>query len=94
MTAELLGVTAELLGERVDGRTLTDAELVSMIRNSTVGELSTIAACVGILVAFLASNPDIQKHLRAEPDRIGAACDEILRMRAPLIANRRRTRVR
>ena len=44
-----------------------------------------------ILVAFLASNPDVQKHLRAEPDRIGAACDEILRMRAPLIANRRRT---
>jgi len=84
-------VTAELLGERVDGRPLTDAELVSMIRNWTVGELSTIAACVGILVAFLASNPDIQKHLRAEPDRIGAACDEILRMRAPLIANRRRT---
>ncbi|MDV2476865.1 cytochrome P450 [Rhodococcus zopfii] len=84
-------VTAELLGERVDGRPLTDAELVSMVRNWTVGELSTIAACVGILVAFLASNPDIQKHLRAEPDRIGAACDEILRMRAPLIANRRRT---
>ncbi|MFZ2528165.1 MAG: cytochrome P450 [Rhodococcus sp. (in: high G+C Gram-positive bacteria)] len=84
-------VTSELLTERVDGRPLTDPELVSMIRNWTVGELSTIAACVGILVSFLASNPDIQKHLRAEPDRIGAACDEILRMRAPLIANRRRT---
>ncbi|MFD6895516.1 cytochrome P450 [Rhodococcus sp. NPDC060086] len=84
-------VTTDLLAEQVDGRPLSDAELVSLIRNWTVGELSTIASCVGILVSFLASNPDIQRHLRAEPDRIGAACDEILRMQAPLIANRRRT---
>ncbi|MGX6510775.1 cytochrome P450 [Rhodococcus sp. SJ-2] len=84
-------VTAELLAERVNGRPLSDAELVSLIRNWTVGELSTIAACVGILVSFLAANPDVQRRLRSEPDLIGAACDEILRMRAPLIANRRRT---
>ncbi|MBS9373862.1 cytochrome P450 [Rhodococcus sp. B50] len=84
-------VTSELLAEQVDGRTLSDEELVSLIRNWTVGELSTIAACVGIIVFFLASRPGVQSHLRAEPDRIRAACDEILRIHAPLIANRRRT---
>lgn len=84
-------VTAELLAERVDGRAPSDAELVSLIRNWTVGELGTIAACVGIIVWYLAAHPQVQQLLRSEPDRIGAACDEILRMRAPLIANRRRT---
>lgn len=84
-------VTSELLAERVDGRPLSDDELVSMIRNWTVGELSTISAGVGIVASFLASRPDVQSVLRAEPDRIRAACDEILRIRPPLIANRRRT---
>ncbi|NLV79810.1 MAG: cytochrome P450 [Rhodococcus sp.] len=84
-------VTAELLADRVDDRPLTDPELVSLIRNWTVGELSTIAACVGIIVHHLAEHPDLQSQLRADPGPIAAACDEILRMRAPLIANRRRT---
>lgn len=84
-------VTTELLSERIDGRPLSDTELVSLIRNWTVGELSTIASCVGILVSFLATHPDVQRRLRAEPGLIAGACDEILRMRAPLIANRRRT---
>ncbi|MEE2032498.1 cytochrome P450 [Rhodococcus chondri] len=84
-------VTSELLSERVDGRPLSDTELVSLIRNWTVGELSTIASCVGILVSFLAAHPEIQHRLRTEPDLIGPASDEILRMHAPLVANRRRT---
>lgn len=83
-------VTAELLTERVDGRPLTDEELVSLIRNWTVGELSTIAACVGILVHGLAERPEVQEHLRAEPAAIPAAVDELLRIHPPLVANRRR----
>ncbi len=83
-------VTAELLTERVDGRPLTDEELVSLIRNWTVGELSTIAACVGILVHALADRPEVQGLLRAEPAAIPAAVDELLRIHPPLVANRRR----
>lgn len=84
-------VTAELLTERVDGRPLTDEELVSLIRNWTVGELSTIAASVGILVHGLAERPEVQALLRAEPSAIPAAVDELLRIHPPLVANRRRT---
>ena len=83
-------VTAELLTERVDGRALTDEELVSLIRNWTVGELSTIAACVGIVVQSLAERPEVQDLLRAEPGTIPAAVDELLRIHPPLVANRRR----
>lgn len=84
-------LTTRLLGERVWDRPMTDEELVSLLRNWTVGELSTISASVGILAHHLAVRPTTQRLLRDDPTLIGAANDEILRMDAPLIANRRVT---
>ncbi|MGV8978506.1 MAG: cytochrome P450 [Cellulomonas sp.] len=84
-------LTTRLLGEHVWGRPMTDDELVSLLRNWTVGELSTISASVGILAHHLAVHPATQHLLRGDPTLIGAANDEILRMHAPLIANRRVT---
>ncbi len=84
-------VTTRLLGERVGDRALTDEEIVSIVRNWTVGELGTIAASVGILVHSLAMRPDLQERLREDSSPIPAAIDEILRIHAPLIANRRIT---
>ena len=84
-------VTGLLLREHVDGRPLTDAELVSLLRNWTAGEIGTISASVGILIHFLAGHPDVQTELRAHPERIPGASNEILRMRGPLLTNRRRT---
>ncbi len=84
-------ITTRLLRERVWDRTMTDDELVSLLRNWTVGELSTISASVGILAHYLATHPAIQQQLRDDPSLIGAANDEILRLHAPLIANRRVT---
>lgn len=84
-------VMARLLGARVAGEPLSDGQLVSMLRNWTVGELGTIAAAVGIILEFLARRPDVQKLLRDRPQVRQTAMDEILRLEAPLIANRRRT---
>lgn len=83
--------TTRLLAETVGGRPITDEEIVSIVRNWTVGELGTIAACVGIIVHYLAAHPELQQRLREHPETIEPASDEILRMHAPLIANRRRT---
>ena len=83
--------TAQLLAARVGGRTLTDEELVSIIRNWTAGELGTIAASIGILVHHLAQNQDLQQRLRAGLAPLSPAIDEILRLDGPLVANRRRT---
>jgi cytochrome P450 len=85
-------VTTRLLRERVEGRPLNDEEIVSIARNWTVGELATIAASVGILAQHLAERPDLQQRLRTQPALLPAAVDEILRIHAPLIANRRMTR--
>jgi len=84
-------VTTRLLHERVEGRALTDEEIASILRNWTAGELGTIAAAVGILVDYLAARPQLQQQLRMEPVRLPAAIDEILRIHAPLVANRRVT---
>jgi cytochrome P450 len=84
-------LTTRLLGERVGDRPLTDPEIVSILRNWTVGELSTIAASAGIIAHFLATNPQVADLLRTEPTHIPVAVDEILRIHPPLIANRRVT---
>lgn len=82
--------TTRLMGERVAGRPLTETEIVSILRNWTVGELGTMASSVGIIACYLATHSALQQDLREDPSLIGAANDEILRIHAPLIANRRR----
>lgn len=83
--------TARLMREQVAGRPLTETEIVSILRNWTVGELGTMASSVGIIAYYLACRPALQQDLRDDPSLIGAANDEILRIHAPLLANRRRT---
>jgi len=82
--------TTRLLHEQVDGRPLTDAEIVSILRNWTMGEVGTLTASLGIIGAFLARHPEEQARLRADPEAIPDAIEEILRLHGPLFANRRR----
>ena len=82
-------LTTRLLREQVGDQDLTVGELVSLLRNWTVGELSTIAVSVGILAHYLAPHPETRQLPRNDPTLIGAANDEILQVQAPLVANRR-----
>lgn len=84
-------ITTSLLHDQIGDRTLEDEEIVSILRNWTVGELSTIAASVGILAHYLAAHPDVQRQLREHPSSLPAAIDEILRIHGPLISSRRIT---
>lgn len=85
-------ITAELLRERVDGRPLTDEEVVSVLRNWTGGDLGSMALCAGVVLTFLAEHPDVQEQLRAGvPDpQLAAILDEVLRIDDPFVTNRRR----
>ncbi len=83
--------TTRLMREAVNGRLMTDEELISLMRNWTVGELGTISSSVSIVVNYLAHNPELQTRLRDNTGELPAAIDEILRMDAPLISNRRVT---
>jgi cytochrome P450 len=85
-------IMSELLQAQVGGKNLTDEEIVSILRNWTVGELATIAASIGIVIGFLAEHPRVQSKLRAEPKWLPQAIDEILRIESPLMSSRRLTR--
>jgi cytochrome P450 len=82
-------VTTRLMREKIAGRYLSDDELVSILRNWTVGELATMASAIGILVGFLADRPTLQDRLRQKPEEIPYAIEEILRLQGPLWSNRR-----
>ncbi|MDX3809704.1 cytochrome P450 [Bosea thiooxidans] len=84
-------ITTSLLQDRINDRRLSHEEIVSILRNWTVGELGTITACVGILAHHLAQNQELQQKLRENLSLLPAAIDEILRLQAPLISNRRVT---
>jgi len=85
-------VTTRLCLERVDGRLLTEQELVSILRNWTGGDLGSIALCVGVLLCYLGGNPDLAQQLRSAPDtEVDAVIDEILRLDDPFVSNRRVT---
>lgn len=81
--------TGGLLQARVDRRPLTDEEIVSIVRNWTMGEVGTISASVGIVIHYLATHPDLQDRLRVDPGDVSTAVDEMLRIHGPLMSNRR-----
>src|SRR5690606_6478943 len=86
-------VTTELVHDRVEGRPLTDEEIVSVLRNWTGGDLGSLAPCAGIVLNYLAEHPDVQARVRSGvSDReLDAVLDEILRIDDPFVVNRRVT---
>ncbi len=83
-------VAKRLSREQFDGRSLNTAEITSILRNWTVGELGSIAASLGIVLAFLGRDRELQARLRDKPELLPPAIDEILRLQGPLLSNRRR----
>ena len=83
-------LTSRLMTTTVNGQVLSDADIVSTVRNWIAGH-GTVAAGIGILTWHLASDAELQQQLREEPDRLAQAIDEILRTDGPLVSNRRTT---
>lgn len=89
-------VTARLMHDRVNGQPLQHAEIVSILRNWTAGDLGSLAASVGVIVEHLASHADVQDQLRQliADERVREfedAMEEILRIDDPFVSNRRVT---
>ena len=84
-------VTAALMHETVHGRQLSQAQIISILRNWTAGEVGTLSGAIGILIHYLAVHRELQTWLRIQPSFIQAANDEILRIHGPLVSNRRIT---
>jgi len=83
--------TTELLTVTVNGALMPDADIVSILRNWTAGDLASMAAAVGVVVYFLAAHPEVQEALRTNPGNLAAAIDEMLRIDDPFLVSRRIT---
>lgn len=85
-------VTTHLCRQVVDGRLLTEIELVSILRNWTGGDLGSIALCIGVLVAYVVQQPGLAERLRTASDsEVESIIDEVLRLDDPFVSNRRIT---
>lgn len=72
-----------LVAVRDEGDRLTDEELVAMVFLLLVGGHETSVSLIANATYHLLTHPDQLKLLRAEPDRLPAAVEEVLRHETP-----------
>lgn len=86
-------VTQQLITDTSLGRRLKKKEIVSVLRNWTGGDVSSMALCIGVILDRLAADTVLQEHLRfGVPDaEFTAIVDELLRLDSPFVSNRRVT---
>lgn len=86
-------VTSQLIHDEFLGRSLTFDEVVSILRNWTGGDLSSMAYCVGVILHGLGQAPELQERLRQDisEHEYNAILDELLRRDSPFVSNRRIT---
>ncbi len=73
---------------QVDGRELTYLESMGMFFVLYVGGLDTVYSTLGWTLRHLATHPELQERLRADPDLISAAVEEFSRAFSVVITHR------
>jgi cytochrome P450 len=81
--------TSYLLTSEIDGRPLTDDEMLGINFLIFIAGLDTVTSCLGLFFRHLARHPEQQAQLRAHPELMGDAVEELLRSYS--IVNMRRT---
>ena len=75
---------------RPNGTPVSDDEIVSILRNWTGGDLSSLALCTGVLLHWLIEHPEHQAAWPSLDDTaLDRAIDEVLRIDDPFTFNRR-----
>jgi cytochrome P450 len=76
-------LTSELVTAEVDGERLDDQEIVGFIGLLLLAGHITTTALLGNSILTLDEHPDAAAALRADPTRLPAAIEEVLRYRSP-----------
>lgn len=84
-------VISQLTRAQVDGRPITDEELIPMVSLLLIGGLDTVASAMGFAARFLAISPAHRRELIEHPERIPTAVEELLR-RFPVVNQGRMVR--
>ena len=86
-------ITTQLCRETVNGKLLTEQEIVSILRNWTGGDLGSIALCVGVIIAHIVEHPELIITIKqSSNENVEAIINEILRIDDPFVSNRRVTK--
>jgi len=75
-------IASALLASEVDGRPLTDDELLNIGSLLFLAGFDTTAGAIGEIVAWLASHDEDRRTVLADPSKIAAAVEESLRFNA------------
>jgi len=79
-------VVDAVLKAEVDGRPITQDEIVGTIQLLILGGLETTAGALGMMMVRLCNDPDLATALRRQPERLPQAVEELLRLDPPFIA--------
>lgn len=82
---------SELANAQVDGRRLTDGELVSVAQQILVAGHETTASTIASGMLYLIETPGLEQRLRDNPKLVANFVEEILRLEAPLQGMFRKT---
>ncbi len=81
-------VISRLLASEVDGERLTDEEVTFVGILLVLAGIDTTWSTLATAIHHLATHPEDQARLRAEPDLLVSACEEFLRAYAPVTVAR------
>jgi cytochrome P450 len=81
---------SEFTHGEVDGRPLTDHEILDILYLFILGGLDTVTASLDCTISYLAAHPDRRRELIANPEAIPAAVEEFLRFHTPVMGIVRR----
>lgn len=74
-----------LLVAEIDGKRLTDNEILDISYLQILAGLDTVTATLGCNLAYLAGHPEQQRRLVEEPEKIEDAVEELLRWETPVM---------
>lgn len=72
-------LVSRMIATRIDGRAITDDELLGYCSLLFAAGLDTVANAMGFCVRYLAHDQNLQQQLRDEPDTLPFAIEELLR---------------
>jgi cytochrome P450 len=79
-------VVDAILNAEIDGRPITDTEILGMVLLLILGGLETTAGALGQFLLRFIREPEIPALLRRQPELIPAAVEELLRLEDPFLA--------
>lgn len=79
-------VVDAVLKAEFDGRPLAQQEIIGIVQLLVLGGLETTAGALGLMMHRFCLSPEIPAQLRAQPELIPKAVEELLRLDGPFVA--------